>query len=59
MLKLLLILAVGVVIGYQYGWDDAQVNDKPVAERLLEQVGGKTRNAMRNDVDQQYRAVDK
>lgn len=59
MFKLLLILALGVVIGYHYGWNDAQVNDKMIAERLLDQVGGKTRDAMGNDVDKKLGSLDK
>jgi hypothetical protein len=57
MFKLLLILAVGIAIGYSYGWGDAQVNDKPIAERILDQVGGKTRDAMGNDVDKKLGAI--
>ena len=57
MFKLILILALGVVIGYHYGWSDAQENDKPVAERMLDRVGGKTREAMGNDVDAKFGAV--
>lgn len=59
MFKLILVLALGVVIGYHYGWSDAQVNDKPVAERMLDQVGGKTREAMGNDVDKKLGQLDK
>lgn len=59
MFKLILVLALGVVIGYHYGWGDAQVNDKPIAERLLDQVGGKTRQAMGNDVDKKFGQLDK
>ncbi len=59
MFKLLLVLTLGVVIGYHYGWSDAQVNDKPIAERLLDQVGGKTREAMGNDVDKKLGSLDK
>jgi hypothetical protein len=54
MLKYILILAVGVAIGYGYGWKDAQRNDKHVAERLVDRVGGETRDRMENDVDTRY-----
>ena len=59
MFKRLLILAAGIVIGYFYGWDDAQVNDQQIAERVIDQIGGKTRDAMRNDVDTKFRALEK
>ena len=35
MFKYLLILALGVALGYSYGWKDAQVNEKHIAERML------------------------
>ena len=58
MFKLLLVLAVGVAIGYVYGWRDAQQHDRNVAERLVERIGGQTRERMGNDVDTRYRAGD-
>lgn len=54
MFKLLFILAIGVAIGYGYGWKDAQQHDKNVAERLVERIGGETRERMGNDVDKRY-----
>lgn len=59
MFKLLLLLALGVVIGYHYGWSDAQVNDKRIAERMIDRIGGKTRDAMGNDVDKQLGVIEK
>ncbi len=58
MFKFLLILAVGVAIGYGYGWKDAQKNDKNVAERMVERIGGETRERMGNDVDTRFQAAD-
>lgn len=54
MFKLLFILAIGVAIGYGYGWKDAQQHDKNVAERLVDRIGGETRERMGNDVDKRY-----
>ncbi len=54
MFKLLFILAIGVAIGYGYGWKDAQQHDKNVAERLVEHIGGETRERLGNDVDARY-----
>lgn len=59
MFKFLLILALGVVIGYHYGWRDAQEHEKPIPERMLDQVGGKTRAQMGNDVDAKLGAAEK
>ncbi|WP_461413308.1 hypothetical protein [Gemmatimonas sp.] len=54
MYKFLFALVVGVAIGYGYGWKDAQVNTKTVPERLVERIGGETRERMGNDVDTRY-----
>ncbi|WP_373058607.1 hypothetical protein [Gemmatimonas sp.] len=58
MSKYLLILAVGVAIGYGYGWKDAQANEKNITERVLDRIGGETRERMGNDVDKRYQAAD-
>lgn len=59
MFKYLLILALGVALGYSYGWKDAQVNEKHIAERMLDGVGGATRERMGNDIDGKYSAEGK
>jgi hypothetical protein len=58
MLKYLVILAVGVAMGYGYGWKDAHANEKNVAERVLDRIGGETRERMGNDVDTRFQASD-
>jgi len=58
MFKYLFILAIGVAIGYGYGWKDAQENEKNVAERVVDRIGGETRERMGNDVDKRYQAAD-
>lgn len=58
MYKLLFALAVGIAIGYRYGWNDAQEHDKNVAERMIERIGGEARGRMGNDVDPRYEAGD-
>jgi len=59
MFKYLVILAVGVAIGYGYGWKDAQENEKTVAERVVDRIGGETRERMGNDVDTRMAAENK
>lgn len=54
MFKYLFLLAIGVAIGYGYGWKDAQRHQKNVFERAVERVGGETRDRMGNDVDTRY-----
>ena len=58
MYKLLFILTLGVAIGYGYGWKDAQMHDKNVAERIVEQIGGDSRAHVSGDIDAQMRAVE-
>ena len=58
MFKTLFILAIGIAVGYSYGWTDAQENEKHVADRLLERIGGETRSRMGNDVDTRFQTSD-
>lgn len=58
MFKYIFALLVGVAIGYGYGWKDAQNNVKNVAERVVERIGGETRERLENDVDTRYKAGD-
>lgn len=39
MVRTLFILAVGVAIGYSYGYKDAKTHDKTVVERTLDRAG--------------------
>lgn len=53
MARVLLLLLVGISIGYLYGWRDAQVHDEPAYTRALGGLGGATRDRVRTDVDAQ------
>ncbi len=57
MFKFVLILALGITLGYGYGWKDAQVNEKNVAERLIDRVGGDNKSKMGSDADATTRSV--
>jgi hypothetical protein len=57
MFKILFILAIGIAIGYGYGWKDAQVHEKNVAERIVERIGGDNKDMMRTDADATTRDV--
>ena len=50
-MKYILILALGIAMGYGYGWTDAQKHSKHVVSRLVDRVGGSNRDAVRNDID--------
>lgn len=60
MFKYLLILTIGVAIGYSYGWKDARLNTLNVAERLVERIGGSNKDAQQSnaDVDAKMRAAE-
>ena len=53
MFKFIVILSLGVAIGYGYGWKDAQKYDKHVAERIVERIGGDNKEKFSGDVDKQ------
>jgi hypothetical protein len=50
-MRYIIIFAIGICAGYNYGFHDAQKNDKPIVTRIVEQVGGATRDHMKNDID--------
>ena len=53
MVKTLLILAVGVVIGYSYGYKDAKHHDRTVYERLIDRAGAAARGKYDSNSQQQ------
>ena len=59
MFKFLLILGLGVAIGYSYGWKDAHLHELNVAERLVGQIGGDNKDKVSGDVDAQMRQAEK
>jgi len=59
MLKLVLLLFVGVCVGYWLGWDDAQMYSKPIYVRAVESIGGKNRQNVKTDPDAQMDSLEK
>jgi hypothetical protein len=57
-MRYVIILAIGICIGYGYGFRDSKQNDKTVVERIVERVGGSTRDNMKTDVDRKMREVE-
>lgn len=52
MRKVLVLLAIGVLVGYWWGWTDAQVNQEDVVTRMVNRAGGKTRSSVKANADQ-------
>jgi hypothetical protein len=54
-MKPLLILAVGAILGYLYGFDDAKKHTHPlqlrVAEQIFNKAGGSSRGRVSGDID--------
>ena len=59
MKKVLFLLLVGVVLGYWLGFNDAQLNAENIAVRLINQVGGKTRETVRSNTDRELDSLEK
>ncbi len=62
-MKPLLILAVGAILGYFYGFDDARTHEQPVHRRVAEQIanraGGSSRDRVSNDIDTKMKRADR
>ena len=53
MARALFLLALGVAIGYVYGYKDAKTHDKMVVERVLDRAGGAARGKYDPNVDKE------
>jgi hypothetical protein len=51
MLKYVILLVIGVCVGYGLGFQDAKQNDENVVARLVTRVGGSNRENVKADVD--------
>ena len=54
MFKFVVVLVIGIAIGYFYGFDDAKKHDENVVERV-----GTTGSKYQTDVDKQMDAAEK
>lgn len=55
MMKLLLVLALGLVLGYAYGFKDAKTHQRNIASRMIDRAGGSNRDNFNNDIDRRTR----
>ena len=58
MFKFVVVLVIGIAIGYFYGFDDAKKHDENVVERVVDRVGA-TGSKYQTDVDKQMDAAEK
>ena len=58
MLKYVILLVIGVCVGYGLGFQDAKQNDQNVVARLVTRVGGSNRDNVKTDVDAQMDKLD-
>ena len=58
MFKFIVVLAIGIAIGYFYGFDDAKRHDENVVERVVDRVGT-TGSKYQTDVDKQMEAAER
>lgn len=59
MLRLLIVLLIGLALGYTFGWKDAQTHDRHIAARVLDRAGGSTRGKVQSDVDKKMEDLEK
>ena len=52
MFKFILMLVVGLAIGYQMGYSDAKAKRKTIVERTLDKIGGSNRGKYNQDLDE-------
>ena len=50
-MKYILVLAIGLAIGYGYGFKDAKKHKTTVVSRVLAKVGGSNRGKYDSDLD--------
>lgn len=53
MVRAVVLIALGVVVGYTYGYKDARRHDKSVVERVLDRAGGSARGKYDPNLDRQ------
>jgi hypothetical protein len=59
MLKPVLLICAGLVLGYFAGFSDAQDHTENLGTRIIHRVGGDNREKMNTDVDKQMEQVGK
>ena len=58
MRKAILLLAIGIAVGYWLGFQDRQNHRQDIVTRLVNQAGGSTRHDVKNDPDKLMDSLD-
>ncbi|HEX7942906.1 MAG TPA: hypothetical protein VF488_13930 [Gemmatimonadaceae bacterium] len=58
MKKALVLLVIGVAVGYWWGYRDARTYDTDVVTRMIHQAGGKTRESVKSNTDRLMDSVE-
>ena len=59
MKRTILLLTLGALAGYSLGFKDARRHERPVYERMLDNVGGAARGKYGGDADRSTAGVDR
>ena len=59
MKKMLMFVIIGIAVGYFIGFSDAHAHQDTVVKRLVDRVGGISRDRMPNDIDAQMDRLEK
>lgn len=59
MLKSVLLICAGLVLGYFAGFSDAQDHTENLGSRIIHRIGGDNRERVSTDVDKQMEQVGK
>ena len=51
MFRVIVLLAIGITIGYFIGFKDARKHTDNVVKRIVDRVGGDARSRVSNDID--------
>jgi hypothetical protein len=57
MLKYIVVLVIGLSVGYKMGYTDAAAKRKTIVERTLDKIGGSNRGKYNQDLDQKSGSV--
>ena len=57
MIKYIVVLVLGLAVGYKMGYSDAAAKRKTIVERTLDKVGGSNRGKYNQDLDEKSGSV--